>query len=175
MVGAPGSGKTTFGRQLADVLSVPFVELDSIFHQAGWADLTTGEFRERVADAIRGEDWVVDGSYGAVSDLVWARADTVIWLDLPRRVIMRRVIARTMRRALTREELWNGNREPLTNFYRWDPERNIIRWAWVKYPAYVGAYSRSMDHPPAPGLRFIRLASGRDARELIRTLRPGGH
>jgi adenylate kinase family enzyme len=173
VVGVSGSGKTTLGHRLADALDVPFVELDSIFHQAGWTDLTTGEFRDRVADVIERDDWVVDGNYRAVLDLVWERADTVLWLDLPRRVIMRRVLARTIRRALTGEELWNGNREPLTNFYRWDPERNVIRWAWVKYPEYVAAYSRVMDDPPVPGLRFIRLASDRDARELVRSLRPG--
>ncbi len=87
-----------------------------------------------MVEAVAGDDWVVDGNYGAVRDLVWERADTVVWLDLPRRVVMRRVAIRTIRRALTREELWNGNREPLTNFYRWDPERNIIRWAGSRTP-----------------------------------------
>ncbi len=139
MVGVSGSGKTTLGHQLADALDVPFVELDSIFHQAGWTDLPAGEFRARVGEAIGGDDWVVDGNYRAVLDLVWERADTVLWLDLPRGVIMRRVLARTIRRAVTGKELWNGNREPLSNFYRWDPERNVIRWAWVKYPEYVGS------------------------------------
>lgn len=171
VVGVPGSGKTTLGRQLADALDVPFVELDSIFHQAGWSDLTTEEFRARVAEAIGGEGWVVDGNYQAVLDLVWARSDNVLWLDLPRGLVMRRVLARTIRRALTREELWNGNREPLSNFYRWDPAHNILRWAWVKYPEYAGAYSRAMDDPPVPGLRFIRLTSGRDGRELVRSVR----
>jgi hypothetical protein len=82
--------------------------------------------------------------------------------------VMYRVVLRTIRRAVTREELWNGNREPLSNFYRWDPGRNIIRLAWVKYPGSVDKYSRAMAHPPHPGLRFIRLASGRDVHELMR-------
>ncbi len=167
VVGSPGSGKTTFGRALASSLGIPFVELDAIAHQPGWKELAPAAFEARVIEATSGDAWVVDGNYEVVRDLVWERADTVIWFDLPRRVVMYRVILRTIRRLLTREELWNGNREPLTNLYRWDPERNIIRWTWVMYPHYVDRYSRAMDDPPRPGLRFIRLASGHDARELI--------
>ena len=47
---------------------------------------------------------------------------------------------RTIRRAVTREQLWNGNREPLRNFTRWAPEENIIRWTWV----YHGHRKRKM-------------------------------
>lgn len=168
VVGAPGSGKTTFGRQLAASMAAPFIELDAVFHQAGWQDLSPHEFRSRVTDATAGDLWVVDGNYGVVHDRVWERADTVVWLDLPRRVVMGRVVLRTMWRALTREELWNGNREPLSNFYRWAPEHNIMRWCWVRYAEYVEQYSRAMDQPPRPDLRFIRLASGREAHELVR-------
>lgn len=170
VVGPPGSGKTTFARRLAGLCAAPFVELDSIVHQAGWNDLAGEELRGRVSAAISGDRWVVDGNYRAVLDLVWERADTVVWLDLPRRVVMRRVIARTLRRALTRQELWNGNREPLTNFYRWDPERNIVRWTWVTYPQYAAAYARAMEEPPVPGLRFVRMASRQDVEELIARL-----
>lgn len=157
LVGPPGCGKTTAGRKLAASLDVRFVELDSIFHLPGWAELSRDAFRERVGEALRAPGWVVDGNYSAVRDLVWDRADTVVWLDLPRWLVMRRVILRTVRRAVTRERLWNGNREPLTNFYRLDPENNIIRWAWVKYPVYVGRYSAAMRDPAYDHLRFLRL------------------
>ena len=44
--------------------------------------------------AVTGERWVIDGNYTSqVKDLVWARADTVVWLDLPRRTVMRRIIS----------------------------------------------------------------------------------
>ncbi len=159
IVGVPGSGKTTIGRRLATSLAVPFVELDEIFHQPGWEDLPLDDFRSRVSEAVSLDGWVVDGNYSAVQDLVWQRAETVVWLDLPRRVVMRRVIMRTVRRASTREELWNGNREPLSNFYRWDPQKNIVRWAWVKYPAYGDRYAAAIEDPLHAHIRFIRLRS----------------
>jgi adenylate kinase family enzyme len=167
LVGAPGAGKTTVARRLAASLGVPFVELDAIFHQVDWGELSREAFRTRVTEAVSAEGWVVDGNYSAVRDLVWQRADTVVWLDLPRRVVVRRVAVRTLRRALTRKPLWNGNREPLTNFYRWDPQKNIIRWAWVMYPEYVQRYGAAMEDPQYAHIRFVRLATPQDVHALV--------
>jgi adenylate kinase family enzyme len=159
LVGVPGSGKTTVGRQLAESLGVPFVELDAIFHQPGWGELPRDDFRERVSEALAADGWVVDGNYAAVQDLVWKRGDTVVWLDLSRPLVMGRIILRTIRRAVTREHLWNGNREPLTNFYRLDPEKNVIRWAWVRYDEYVERYGAAMHDAAFAHLSFVRLRS----------------
>jgi adenylate kinase family enzyme len=157
LVGVSGSGKTTVGRKLATSLDLPFVELDAIFHQLGWGELPRDDFRERVGAALAAPGWVIDGNYSAVRDLIWDQADTVVWLDLPRRLVTWRVILRTIRRAVTREALWNDNREPLTNFYRLDPEKSIIRWAWVKHAAYVERYEAAMHDPAYDRLRFVRL------------------
>lgn len=107
------------------------------------------------------DGWVVDGNYSVVRDLVWERADTVVWLDLPRAIVMRRIISRTIHRAVTRQRLWNGNRESLSNLYRLDPEQSIIRWTWVKYDAYHDRYSAAMKDPAYAHLKFIRLSSRR--------------
>lgn len=167
LVGVPGSGKTTVGRQLAESMGVPFIELDSIFHQPGWGELPPDDFRQRVSEALTAEAWVVDGNYAAVRDLVWQRADTVVWLDLPRRLVMRRIILRTIRRAFTRQRLWNDNREPLTNFYRLDPEKNVIRWAWVKYDEYVERYGAAMHDPAYAHLRFVRLGTKQEVDAFL--------
>jgi adenylate kinase family enzyme len=168
IVGPPGSGKTTIGRRLAADLDVPFVELDGIFHQAGWADLPDDEFRARVGEVLGTDGWVVDGNYSAVQDLVWEHADTVVWLDLPRRIVMSRVVRRTVRRAVTRERLWNGNREPLTNFYRLDPELNLIRWTWIKLPEYAERYGEAARDPKYAHLRFVRMTSQDEIDALVR-------
>ncbi len=111
VVGTSGSGKTTFGRALAGRLGVPYIELDALSWEADWVAAPTPVLRERVTAAVAGETWVIDGNYSAMRDLVWGRADTVIWLDLPFRVVMWRVVARTVRRLARGEVLWNGNRE----------------------------------------------------------------
>ena len=167
VVGVSGAGKTTLGRRLAEVLGVPFVELDSIYHQPGWQPLGAAELRRRVADVVAGDGWVVDGNYSAVQDLVWARADTVVWLDLPRPLVMRRVIGRTLRRAVTRAELWNGNREPLTGPLRRDPEKNIIRWAWVKHAGYADRYADAAADPAHAHLHVVRLRTPAEVDALL--------
>jgi adenylate kinase family enzyme len=157
VVGNSGSGKTTLARNLAIRLGVEPVELDAIFHQPGWKELPAEAFRATVAERAEGDAWVMCGNYTVVRDLVWARADTVVWLDFPRRVVMQRVIGRTLRRTVTRAELWNGNREPFANLYRWDPERSIIRWAWTRHSTYHERYAAAMVDPQWSGLRFVRL------------------
>lgn len=109
----------------------------------------------------------MDGNYSAVRDLVWQRADTVVWLDLPRRLVMRRIIRRTVRRTVTRERLWNGNREPISNFVRLNPDKNIIRWAWVKHAEHVERYDAAMHDEAFDHLRFVRLRSQTEIDSFI--------
>jgi adenylate kinase family enzyme len=109
---ASGCGKSTTGRALAERLSVPYYELDAFHHGPDWEPASADELRARVEPIVRGESWVVDGTYrGKLGDLVPGAADLVVWLDLPMRVWLPRLVRRTGRRVLRKEELWNGNRE----------------------------------------------------------------
>lgn len=107
---------------------------------------------------------MIDGNYSAVRDLVWARADTVVWFDLPRRTVVRQVVWRTVRRAVTRQELWNGNRERLRSLFRLDPNASMVRWAWTRHAEYRERYRRASAE--RPDLRFVRIGSRRDADRL---------
>lgn len=167
MVGNAGSGKSTLGRELAARLDVPFVELDSIFHQPGWQPLAPELFAERVRELVAGDGWVIDGNYASVRPLVWGRADTVVWVDPPRRVVMRRLVGRTLRRAVLRRELWNGNRESLRNLVSRDPEQNIIRWAWQQHAVYQQTYTAAAADPQWQHLRVVRVATPADGEALL--------
>ena len=130
---ASGSGKTTLGRELARRLDVPFHELDALHHGPGWTEATAEELRARVEPLLAGEGWVVDGAYrGKLGDLVLESADVVVWLDLPRRVWLPRLLRRTAGRVVRREELWNGNRESVRNvlFSR----DSLVLYALRNYP-----------------------------------------
>lgn len=111
---ASGNGKTTFGCALAERLGVPFFELDALHHGPNWTEATPEELRAKVEPIVRRDAWVIDGGYrGKLGDLVLESADLVVWLDLPMRVWLPRLLRRTVRRVARREELWNGNRESL--------------------------------------------------------------
>jgi adenylate kinase family enzyme len=145
VVGCSGAGKTRLARQLAAALDVPHIELDAIYHQPGWRPLDNQRFQAELSARMRAspDGWVTCGNYAAqTGNRHVANADTLVWVDPPRRVVMWRVVTRTIRRALVREELWNGNRERLRNLVRWDPEHNIIRWAWITWPRYRERYTR---------------------------------
>ena len=109
---ASGCGGTTFGRTLAARLGVPFHELDALFWKPGWVESTGEELRARVEPLVEQDAWVIDGSYQSkIGDLVLRDADVVVWLDLPMRVWLPRLVRRTVRRARTGESLWGTNRE----------------------------------------------------------------
>jgi hypothetical protein len=102
-----------------------------------------------------------------MKDLIWPVADTLIWLDLPRWVVMPRIIWRTLKRAVTRQELWNGNREPITNFTRLDPEKNVILWSWTSHDKYREQYEEALDGPETVHLRVIRLRSNAELKAFL--------
>lgn len=130
VVGTTGSGKSTLAASLAASLGVPHVELDALHHGPGWTERQPDELRALVAAAVAGDGWVVDGNYDSVRDLVWPRATDIVWLDYPRRVVMWRVVRRSVVRAVTRRELWSGNREDWRTWLRPD---HPIRWAWTSH------------------------------------------
>jgi adenylate kinase family enzyme len=167
VVGNSGSGKTTLARAIAAGLGVPHLELDAVFHQPGWQPLETGLFRARVAEFVAADGWVVDGNYSAVQDLVWQRADTVVWLDPPRRQVMRQLLGRTLRRMATRQELWNGNTEPWRNLTTLDPERSILAWAWTRHSTYAQRYRAAAQDPANAHLRFVRVPTRTAAARLV--------
>ncbi len=102
------------------------------------------------------------------------RADLLVWLDLPRRTVMRQVIGRTLRRRLRREVLWNGNTEgPLRTFFT-DPD-HIVRWAWKNHARttekVLGLHERR------PELPIVRLCSRIESQrwsDRLRRYQPDG-
>lgn len=177
ILGCSGSGKSTLARSLGERVGLRVIELDALFHQADWVPADSALFRSDVEQALHDAEasggWIVDGNYNSkLDDLVLAQATTVFWFDLPRRTVMRRIVSRSLRRALLREQLWNGNRERWTNLLRWDPERSIIRWAWTRHPMYRERLEAQAAASPV-GQTWIRLAAQRDVdRVLAECARP---
>lgn len=165
---ASGCGKSTVGRALAATLGVPYVELDAIHWQPGWTELDAAELRHRVEPLVARDAWVIDGSYrGKLGDLVLERADTVVWLDLPRRIWLPRLMLRTVRRVVTRQELWNGNRETLWNALAGTD--SLLRFALAndrarrhRYPRELAGYRVARLRTPAEVEAFLRSARRRD-------------
>jgi hypothetical protein len=148
------------------------VELDSIYHQPGWTPLSDAAFRTRVAEAVAAVGWVVDGNYSVVHEIVWGRADTVVWFDLPYATVLARTVRRTVRRTVTRQELWNGNKEALSNLWSLNPEKSIIAWAATRHRVYRRRYADAERDPRWADLRFVRLRTQAEADGFVAGVAP---
>lgn len=172
VVGNTGSGKSTLAARLADAMGCEHIELDAMYHQADWEPLPRDEMRSQLARKLEAGRWVVDGNYtNLVQDMVWAQADAVVWLDLPRWRVMPALARRTLGRMLLRRELWNGNRERLRSLFTADRQENILLWSWTRHRHVRTTMEEKMADHRWETLRFIRLSSRREIEELVDSLR----
>jgi adenylate kinase family enzyme len=166
VAGISGSGKSTFARALAERLGVVYVELDALHHGPNWTEASREELRARVEAVIASapEGWVMDGNYRSkLDDIVLAQADTLVWLEPPLRVSLRRLARRTWQRWRHQEELWHGNRELLWNSLR--PTDGLFAWAvrsYVQHRHQIPAAAREYPH-----LSLVRLRSAAAANAFL--------
>jgi adenylate kinase family enzyme len=166
VVGSTGSGKTTLARLLSRALGVPHIELDALHWGPRWTPVADETFRERVRDAVAPERWVSDGNYSVVRDLLWQRADTLLWLDYPLWLIYWRLAPRTLRRGLRRELLWGNNRERLwEQFFSRD---SLFLWVLQTYWRRRREFPALLRQPDYAHLRVVRLRTPRHTEAWLR-------
>jgi adenylate kinase family enzyme len=171
VVGTTGLGKTTLAKALASQLGLPYIEMDALNWEAGWRALSQTdpkEFVRQVALAIAGDDWVLDGAYGLVRDLVLWRATHLIWLDYDRSIIMCWVIRRSLVRAALRTEMWAGNRERWLHMLR---PSHPIPWAWNTWRRRRRDLEERLQQNEYYHLVVLRLRRPREAARLLRELK----
>lgn len=172
VVGISGSGKTTLAVEIARRTGLTHLELDAVFWGADWTFRDLEDAR-RILDefvALYPAGWVIDGNWtsrleGRLDPGAPGGADMVVWLDHPRRVVMPRIVGRTLRRGILREELWHGNRERPATWFARDPEQNIIRWAWTHHAVVRERMSSRLTEWP-----IVRLRSQREVDAWLTTL-----
>lgn len=168
VVGTSGTGKTTLARQLAGRLGHPYVELDALHWDANWTMASLPLFRERVAQALSGAAWVADGNYAKARDLIWPRAELVVWLDYGLPLIFWRLLRRSLRRAVLHEELWNGNRERLHHQF-WSRD-SLFLWAWQSQRRHRAEYPRLLLQAEHAHLALIHLRTPGATRAWLASL-----
>lgn len=167
IVGNSGAGKTTFAARLAALLEVPHVELDALHHGPGWNEQPDEVMRVSVAAAVSGDGWVADGNYSVVRDLVWPRAQVLVWIDPPLPVVLGRLTRRTLGRWWRREQLWGyaGTTESLrTHFASRD---SLYLWVLTTHRSRRRQYRAVMASNDYPDLRIVRLSSAQQTESWL--------
>ena len=172
VMGNSCSGKSTFGERLASALQVPFVELDALNWQPGWVGLNETDperFESLIAKATAGDAWVVAGSYSGFSQRVfWPRLETVIWLDLPMHLLVRRVLRRSWTRWRSKELLWGTNYERFwPQLMVWNKEDSLVWWIVTQHARKRRDMRLYMSEPRWRHIRFLRLGSSAEVERFF--------
>ena len=167
VVGTTSSGKSTLGRQISERLGYPFIELDALHWEPNWKAASEADFQKRVEAATSASRWVVAGNYHAVRDQIWPRAQLIVWLDYSFPVVFWRLLTRTIRRGVTGEELWNGNREKLWWHLKIWSEESLFHWLFKTYWRRRREYPALLALPNHIHLDSLRLRSPRETDEWL--------
>ena len=114
VIGPPGSGKTYLSCHLAVKMNVPHIELDNLYWRDNWDRPQESDFIERVERVAQGDQWIIDGYYHQVSDLLREKATVIVLMKASLPVLLTRVVCRSLHRVLTRQKVCGNNNE---NFY----------------------------------------------------------
>jgi len=169
IVGTTGSGKTTLGQRLATQMGYPLVDLDAIHWGPNWTPMPLDQFRARVSEALEEPCWIVAGNYSKTRDIVWGHADTLVWLDYPLTLTMTRLFRRTVKRIVTREELWSGNRE--TWRAQFASRDSLFLWALKTHGRYREMITTNLTVPEYAHLNVLRFRQPDETEAWLRSLR----
>ena len=127
ILGPSGSGKSTVCKRIGRILDIPVVHLDKYYWNPGWVDTPKDEWHDKVRKLIVPKAWVMDGNYSSTLKIRAKAADTLIFLEMTRRLSYFRVISRYLRnRGRTRSDVTEGCPEKI--------DMEFIKWIW-NYPS----------------------------------------
>ncbi len=168
VIGTTSSGKSTLAQQIAEKFELDFIELDALSWEPNWKMADIEVFRKRVETATISPAWVAAGNYRSVRDLVWPKAEAVIWLDYPFHIVFWRLLTRTIRRAVTRELLWGTNREMFWMHLKLWSQDSLFHWLFKTYWRRKRETPLLLSFPEHEHLELIHFKHPREAEEWLK-------
>jgi adenylate kinase family enzyme len=166
VIGSSGAGKSVFAARLAERTGLPLIHLDPIYWKPGWVKTPKDEWARTVDELLARDCWVMDGNYAGTLDRRLAACDTVVFLDLPRTVCLRRAVKRRfMYRNRSRPDMTPGCEERVT----WE----LVRWIWG-YPRTQRPRVLARLAALRPDQRAVVLRSSAEADAFLHSILAGG-
>ncbi len=169
IIGTSCSGKTTLAQTLSQVLNMSHIELDAIHWLPNWQSRPLAELRPLVQETVAAKQWVLDGNYSKVRDIVWHRPTTVIWLNYPFDLVLWLALYRTTKRVLSQEELFGGNREGFRQSFL--SKDSIIWWVITTYARRRREYPQLFKQPEYAHLNIIEFRTPTETKRFVAHLR----
>ena len=108
--GNAGGGKSTLAKRLAELTRLPLHVVDTMQWRTGGVSVPHEEYLRAHADLLQRDAWIIDG-FGCV-ETAWerfARADTLVYVDLPLATHYWRVTKRLINGLWRAPEGWPVN------------------------------------------------------------------
>ena len=168
IIGTSCSGKTTLAKIIASKLNIKHIELDQLYWKPNWVEHEANDFRSLVIEEIKDENWVADGNYSVIRDVLWSRSTIIIWLNYSFSKVLYRSISRSFRRSLTKEIIFSGNTDSFKrSFFSRD---SIILWVIKTHKSKHEKYSRILYNGSMPKKNIIELKSQSETNQYINDL-----
>jgi len=164
--GVTGSGKTTMARQLSEVTGLPWHAVDDLTWEPGWVEVPFEEQKRRIQDIVDQEEWILDGAYAKWIEIPLARVQLVVALDYSRGFSFRRLLGRSVMRALDGAPICNGNRETFRAMFSRD---SILLWHMKSYKSKHRRIAAWEADPNGP--RVIRFTKPYEANAWLTRMR----
>ena len=162
VIGSGGAGKSTLARQIGDRLDLPVVHLDAHHWRPGWEAPPKDEWAETVERLVAAPAWVMDGNFSGTLARRLSACDTVVWLDLPRRVCLWRALKRRVRyRGRTRPDMGPGCAERL--------DLDFLHWIWT-FPMHGRRRLLAKLEARPPHVRLVVLRTRYQVRAFLEAL-----
>jgi adenylate kinase family enzyme len=170
VVGTTSSGKSTLAKILSKKTGAECIDLDYLHWEPNWVEAPDDVFRERVEKATRVERWIVAGNYHVTRDIIWKKAQAIIWLDYPFHIVFWRLLTRTIRRVLFKEKLFSDNVEDFwTHAKIWHPD-SLFNWLFKTYWRRKREYPQLFALPENAHLKIVHFKNPREAQKWMNEL-----
>lgn len=169
VVGTSCSGKTTFAKNLANILEIKHVQLDAINFLPDWIERPKEEFLDLVEKEAAADVWVFDGNYTRTREIVWQRATAIVWLNYSFSRTFYRSMRRTIHRVFSREELYSGNRETFQKAFM--SRDSILLWVMTTYYEKRRRYTKLLREDKLNEKEIFIFERPKQAEEFLRQVK----